>query len=103
MPTQAVRDYKPHPELVELCMDNGGEASRTTWWIHVCAEATVVDVAVLMHGLPCSMRAIHTGDGMFRLYPVVSDFPAPTPEELRAIMTAGLPQRLPMLLLRQAS
>lgn len=95
MPSEAARKHKPRADLATLQVDAEG------WWIELSPHATVIELAVLMHGLSSPVRAVHVGDGAFRIYPQSpGTTPAPTGEQIRDILTAGFPEPIPSLVMR---
>lgn len=95
---EIVRNYAPDPQVATV---HAEPADGAAWWIDLSANATVVELAVLMKGLGCRCRADHTGDGAFRVSPV-EPAPRPSTELIHDILTAGFGNRLPALLSKQA-
>lgn len=72
-------------------------AEVAPWWITLSANATVVELAVLMHGLGCKVRADHAGGGEFCIVPMDPQAPRPSTELVHDILTRGFGDRLPTL------
>lgn len=76
------------------------DGDTAAWWIEVSPDATVLELAALMHGLKRKVRARHVGDGVFRITADREHVQPPTGEELMQIMTAGFPYPIPAYVLR---
>lgn len=94
-------NYEPRPDCATIGIDPAAGPDVTRWWILLSAEATVLELALLNHGLPCNLRVEHDGDGVFRLHPVDPDTPPPTDQQIRDILT-GAHAHIPTLWARQA-
>lgn len=92
-----IRNYQPQPELAEVKSE-----PATGWYILLSPAATVIELAVLMAGLGCKVRADHTSGGEFCVRPLDPTAPQPSTQLIHDILTAGFGDRLPMLLCKQA-
>lgn len=97
MPSEAAKLHTPRADVATIHTD------PNTWWVEVSAESTIVELALLLRGLPCPVRTEHMGEGVLRLHPTAHGYPAPLAADLAAILSAPLEEPLPMLLARQAT
>lgn len=105
---ERVKNYLPRPELARLIgvdlADEQGDLS--TWSVYLSADATVVELAVLMFGL--RRLGLEVGadaaidSGAFFLRPLDEKSRAPTARELVQIIEHGFPERPPTILLKRA-
>lgn len=91
---------KPVHETIELVIDTAADPDAHAWWIRLPPETTVVDLAALMHGLGCKVRADHQGDGVYHIWPLDRSTPPPTEEHICDILTRGFDEPLPSLMAR---
>jgi hypothetical protein len=73
------------------------EKNDERWSIWLAPEATVVELALLLGGIPCKMEAHNMGEGAFALIPMEPHAPCPTAEQLAALFERGLGRPLPSL------
>lgn len=91
---------RPDP-IAQVHVDPAAAGSdRSAWWIELSSDATVLELAALMHGLKRKVRAEHIGAGVFRVTADREHVKPPTAEELVQIMTAGFPYPIPAYVLR---
>lgn len=73
------------------------EKNDERWSIWLSPEATVVELALLLGGIPCKLEAHNMGEGAFALIPVEAHAPCPTAAQLAALFEKGLGKPLPSL------
>jgi hypothetical protein len=89
---ERARAHAPRAAVARL------EKNDERWSIWLDPSATVVELALLLGGIPCKMEAHQVGDeGAFALIPVEAHAPCPTGEQLAALFERGLGGRLPGL------
>lgn len=98
MRADLLKNYPPHPELVEIADDVAAGLVCLDWCIQLSPEVTVVELAALMHGLGCKVRADHQGDGVYQIWPIDPTTPPPTEEHIRDILARGFDGPLPALM-----
>lgn len=97
-----VRQYTPDPTVAQVKDERLGIGGPESWYIQLSANATVVELAVLMKGLGCKVRADHAGAGEFCVSPIDPEAPRPSTQTIHDILTRGFGDRLPSLLSKQA-
>lgn len=81
--------YKPDPAHVQILgIDPGAGDDATAWYIQLSADATVVELALLMATFRCTAELI-TAEQL-RLSPIHPDVPCPTGEQVRDLFERGL-------------
>jgi hypothetical protein len=73
------------------------EKNDERWSIWLAPEATVVELALLLGGIPCKLEAHNMGEGAFALIPVEAHAPCPTAAQIAALFEKGLGRPLPSL------
>lgn len=82
-------EYKPDPAHVQILgIDPGAGDDVTAWYIQLSADATVVELALLMATFHCTAELI-TAE-VLRLSPTRLDQPAPTGDQVRELFERGL-------------
>lgn len=89
MANDTARAYKPDPAHVQILgVDPGAGDDATAWYIQLSADATVVELALLMATFNCSAELIT--EELLRLSPTHPDLPCPTGDEVRELFERGL-------------
>lgn len=88
---ERARAHAPRGDVVQL-MKNDAH-----WLIWLDPKATVVELALLMGGIPCKLEAHNMGDGAFALVPVEASALCPTAADLATLFEKGLGTKLPGL------
>lgn len=88
---ERVRAHIPRMDVARL------EKNDERWSIWLAPEATVVELALLLGGIPCKLEAHNMGEGAFALIPVEAHSPCPTAEQLAELFEKGLGRPLPSL------
>lgn len=98
------RDPREHARRVERVLAHPPRAdvarlekNDERWSIWLAPEATVVELALLMGGIPCKLEAHNMGEGAFALIPVEAHSPCPTADQLAALFEKGIGRPLPSL------
>lgn len=82
-------DYKPDPAHVQIVVPEFGAGEDTDdWHIQLSADATVVELALLMATFNCTAELI-TAEQL-RLSPTHPDAPCPTGDQVRELFERGL-------------
>lgn len=99
-PNDAIAAHRPSREHVKLVI------AREGWAVYLSPQAKIIDMAVIMNALPCTVRPVQTKVTQgFLLRPVCRSSPPPTLQEFDAIFLHGFDARalaVPYLLKRQA-
>lgn len=85
------RAHTPRADVARLMKND------ERWSIWLDLDATVVELALLLGGIPCKLEAHNMGEGAFALIPVEAHAPCPTAEQLAALFERGLGSPLPSL------
>lgn len=90
MATEPARAYKPDPAHVQIIgIDPALEGDdATVWYIQLSADATVVELALLMATFNCTAELI-TAE-LLRLSPTQPDQACPTGDQVRELFERGL-------------
>lgn len=76
------------------------EVNDERWSVWLSPDATVVELAALMHGLGCKVEARDMGGGAFAILPIDPATPAPSAAQVANVLEHGIGGRLPSLLCR---